>query len=79
MQQRDNSELELPDYAIRNRKLWTRANKRYTAEHARESWEQDEIRWGTWDVPERELTRAADALARRLPRRRCPSFRNGWA
>src|SRR5437588_2528075 len=55
MQQRDNNELELPDYAIRNRKLWTRANKRYTAEHARESWEQDEIRWGTWDVPEREL------------------------
>ena len=55
MQQKDASELELPDYAIRNRKLWTKTNKRYTADHARESWEQDEIRWGTWDAPERDL------------------------
>jgi SAM-dependent methyltransferase len=49
------SDVELPDYAIRNRTLWTRANKRYTAGHARESWAQEEIQWGTWDVPERDL------------------------
>jgi SAM-dependent methyltransferase len=45
----------MPDYAIRNRTLWTKANKRYTAEHARESWAQEEIRWGTWDMPETDL------------------------
>jgi SAM-dependent methyltransferase len=55
MLQRDTDNVELPDYAVRNRKLWTRANKRYTAGHARESWAQEEIRWGTWDVPERDL------------------------
>lgn len=45
----------LPEYAIRNRALWTRANKRYTAEKARELWAQDEIVWGTWDKPETDL------------------------
>lgn len=55
MQQEDVNNAELPDYAVRNRTLWTRANKRYTARHARELWEQDEIRWGTWDIPERDL------------------------
>jgi SAM-dependent methyltransferase len=49
------SDAELPDYAVRNRALWTRANKRYTAGHARESWAREEIQWGTWDVPERDL------------------------
>lgn len=45
-------EAVTPDYTIQNRTLWTRANERYTAAHARESWMQDEIVWGTWDAPE---------------------------
>jgi SAM-dependent methyltransferase len=52
---REDINNDLPDYAVRNRALWTRANKRYTARHARESWAQEEIRWGTWDAPERDL------------------------
>src|SRR5260370_2063834 len=50
-----NKSAELPDYAVQNRKLWTKANKRYTAEHARESWTQKDITWGTWDATEAEV------------------------
>jgi SAM-dependent methyltransferase len=49
------SPRELPDYAVRNRAAWTTANARYTADHARESWAQDRIRWGVWKVPEAEI------------------------
>ncbi|HYR48581.1 MAG TPA: class I SAM-dependent methyltransferase, partial [Candidatus Eisenbacteria bacterium] len=49
------SHPELPDYAVRNRAAWTTANARYTADHARESWAQDRIRWGVWKVPEAEI------------------------
>ena len=45
----------LPDYAIRNKALWTRANRRFLAALARQSWSQEEITWGTWDVPEDSL------------------------
>lgn len=45
----------LPEYAVRNKALWTRANKRFLAGLARRSWSQEEITWGTWDVPEESL------------------------
>lgn len=45
----------LPEYAVRNKALWTRANKRFLAGLARQSWAQEEITWGTWDVPEESL------------------------
>ena len=45
----------LPEYAVRNKTLWTRANKRFTAGLARRSWSQEEITWGTWDAPEATL------------------------
>ena len=45
----------LPEYAVRNKELWTRANKRFVAGLARRSWSQAKITWGTWDVPEESL------------------------
>ena len=41
--------------ARRNRDLWTRTNAEYTDAQALERWRQEEIVWGLWDVPEREL------------------------
>ena len=45
----------LPDYIARNQAVWTRANKRFLAELAREAWSQDDVTWGTWDMPEASL------------------------
>src|SRR5256885_5800506 len=49
------SEPAMPDYVARNQAVWTRANRRFTAELAREAWSQDHVTWGTWDVPEGSL------------------------
>lgn len=46
---------QLPDYAIRNRAVWTESNAKYTAGKARESWAREDIRWGVWKIPEDEL------------------------
>lgn len=55
---------DLPEYAIRNQAVWTTANKRFTADVARKTWLQDEITWGTWDVPERSLGVLPDVRGR---------------
>jgi SAM-dependent methyltransferase len=34
---------------------WTRANAQYTDERAEAAWAREEIGWGIWQVPEREL------------------------
>jgi SAM-dependent methyltransferase len=39
----------------RNRALWTRSNADYTDAAAERAWAQDEIDWGVWGIPEREL------------------------
>jgi SAM-dependent methyltransferase len=49
------SSSELPEYAVRNRDSWTRANAEYTHAHGVESWGRDEIRWGVWGIPEAEV------------------------
>lgn len=46
---------DLPDYAVRNREVWTKANTEYTAQRARESWSAPEITWGVWKTPEASL------------------------
>lgn len=38
-----------------NRALWTRTNAQYTDARARDAWLADEISWGVWHVPERQL------------------------
>src|SRR5207245_9026149 len=45
----------LPDYAIRNREVWTVSNANYTAASAHDSWAQEEITWGRWNTPESEI------------------------
>lgn len=44
-----------PDYVAINREGWTRANAEYTGPSARDSWAQQEITWGQWSRPEREV------------------------
>jgi SAM-dependent methyltransferase len=46
---------DLPEYAVRNRASWTKANAEYTHEHGARAWRQEEIRWGLWGIPESEL------------------------
>ena len=49
-----------PDYVAENRALWTQSNAEYTDESARRSWSRDEITWGIFGVPERELGALGD-------------------
>ena len=39
----------------RNVEVWTRANARYTDRAAPAAWAQEEITWGVWSIPEREV------------------------
>ena len=45
----------MTDDVARNRDLWTRTNVEYTDREAARQWSQEEITWGVWGVPEREL------------------------
>ena len=49
------SSSDLPEYAVRNRASWTKANAEYTHEHGARAWRQEDIRWGLWGIPESEL------------------------
>ncbi len=44
-----------PDYVVANRAAWTTSNAEYTDRQALAAWQEDEISWGMWHVPEREL------------------------
>ena len=41
-----------PDYVAVNRANWTKANAEYTDARAHDAWSQEEITWGTTQVPE---------------------------
>jgi SAM-dependent methyltransferase len=48
----------LPDAGadlVRNRDLWTVVNAEFTDEHASRAWAAEEISWGLFGVPERDL------------------------
>jgi SAM-dependent methyltransferase len=45
----------LTDYLERNRAAWTKSNAEYTDARARDAWAQEEITWGKWSLPEREV------------------------
>jgi SAM-dependent methyltransferase len=45
----------LTDDVVLNRDLWTRTNAEYTDHEAARQWAQEEITWGVWGVPERDL------------------------
>ena len=44
-----------PDYVAVNRAGWTDANAEYTDKQAVDAWAQEEITWGKWSIPEREV------------------------
>ena len=44
-----------PDYVAVNREAWTKSNAEYTDASARDAWAQEEITWGQWSLPEREV------------------------
>jgi SAM-dependent methyltransferase len=47
--------MELPEYALRNREVWTVTNAEYTDAAAREAWARQEITWGQFNIPDSEL------------------------
>ena len=46
---------ELPDYAVRNRAVWTKSNAEYTDRRARDAWAEPEITWGMCRARESEV------------------------
>ncbi|HSI98021.1 MAG TPA: class I SAM-dependent methyltransferase [Gaiellaceae bacterium] len=44
-----------PDYVARNRDLWTESNREYTDAQAERAWRAEEITWGMFGNPEREV------------------------
>ena len=51
---------ELPEYAVRNRANWTKANAEYTDLRASDAWAQEEITWGMCRGLESELRTLPD-------------------
>jgi SAM-dependent methyltransferase len=47
-----------------NRALWTRSNAEYTDAAAAKVWAQEEITWGMWGCPERELRLLGDVAGK---------------
>jgi SAM-dependent methyltransferase len=47
--------VTLSDTARRNRAAWTKANADYTDAAAARAWAADEMDWGMWHVPERQV------------------------
>jgi len=47
--------VSLEEALAANRALWTRSNAQYTDARARGAWLEDEITWGVFHAPEREL------------------------
>ena len=46
---------ETPDYVAENRALWTTSNAKFTGDDAARAWSQEEITWGVFSVPERDI------------------------
>ena len=49
-----------------NVEVWTRANAEYTDERAEQAWASEEISWGVWHVPERELRALPDLAGKEV-------------
>src|SRR5439155_17751808 len=51
------------DYVEINRGHWTRSNARFTDARASAAWQQPEIAWGVWQVPETQLRALPSSVA----------------
>jgi SAM-dependent methyltransferase len=47
-----------------NREAWTRANAEYTDANARSKWQEEQITWGAWSVPESSLNVLPDVAGK---------------
>jgi SAM-dependent methyltransferase len=54
------SSSDYPDYVAQNIAVWTKANREHTGPRARDTWAQDEITWGVFEIAERELNALGD-------------------
>jgi SAM-dependent methyltransferase len=54
------SSSEYPEYVAQNVEVWTKANAEHTGPRAREAWAKDEIDWGVFGIPERDVTVLGD-------------------
>jgi len=55
-----SSSSDYPDYVPQNVAVWTKSNAEHTGPRARETWAQDEITWGIFEIPEREVNALGD-------------------
>jgi SAM-dependent methyltransferase len=46
---------ELPDYVKSNRDHWTKTNAEYTDSRAEHAWNEEQISWGLWNIPESQV------------------------
>jgi SAM-dependent methyltransferase len=53
-----------PDHVRINRETWSRANASYTDAEAAAGWGREEIAWGLWDTPERDVRVLPDVASR---------------
>jgi SAM-dependent methyltransferase len=49
------AQVTVEESVAANREHWTRANAEYTDARAHDAWLDDEITWGEWHVPERQV------------------------
>jgi SAM-dependent methyltransferase len=55
---------ELSSDALRNREVWAQENASYTGPKALETWQQEEINWGVFQVPESEVGALPDVAGK---------------
>ena len=73
------SSSELPEYAVRNRASWTKSNEQYTHEHGVRAWQQEEVTWGLWEIPESDLNVLPDVAGKDLVELGCgTAYFSAW-
>src|SRR5205823_12934865 len=71
---------ELPAHALRNREVWTQENASYTGPKALEAWQQAEIRWGVFQVPESEVGALPDVAGKDVVELGCgTAYFSAWS
>ena len=67
------------DFVARNREEWTRSNAEFTDEHAFRAWADDDITWGLFGVPEREVGVLGDVAGLDVVELGCgTAYVSGW-
>ena len=56
----------IPEYAVRNRASWTKANAEYTDRQGREAWARDAVEWGVYGIPERDVRALPDVAGKEV-------------